>query len=62
MHKCNHCNKDFKWGNESVWYGSYNDIDNYDWTKFSKPPIQKACSDSCGQHLWGEDYKLNIRN
>jgi len=60
MHKCNHCRKEFKWGKDSVWYGSYKDID--DWQGKSKAPIQKACSDSCGQHLWGEDYKENIED
>jgi hypothetical protein len=57
-HKCSHCKKEFKWNDESVWYGSYKDLD--DWQGKSESPITKACSDSCGKHLWGSDYKDNI--
>jgi len=57
MHKCNHCRKEFEWQKESVWFGSYNDVDNWEG---EESPIVKACTDSCAQHLWGEDYELNI--
>ncbi len=63
MHTCNHCKKEFEWGEESVWFGSQSDVDGgspFTRVKDRPKPIVKACSDSCGQYLWGEDYKDDI--
>lgn len=42
VYRCSACGEAFVWDIESCWYGSWGDVEDYNWTK-----IEFFCSDQC---------------